>query len=385
MLRYTSLEARDGGALERTFHVYVPSRVQGRVPLIVYLHGGAPATSTAALDQLVRSYDEFADGRAVPWRRNTPTCQLSFPRPPRFEVRFEDAQGQPCQPPAVSVTGNQPFILVLPEGLADDPADPASTDGQHWEDGRVPSPGQVGEAERRDDVGFVDHVLDVLSARPDVDPERLGITGGSNGGMMTLRLACHADDPRTPRLGRVSAFSVQVATLPEALHLGASGRRACPTRGQRPLPIAFFVANDVETPQCARFGCTSPTVNGDSRMPYGVPGGVYVVNSPDSGRVIAADDTHRRWVEYATASGAGAATQQTTTVGFFTSVRTTTFAGAPARVVVYETRGGLHGLSFPRNDYHGVARPLEFLLSWRLGPSGALRYEPATGVFSGAW
>lgn len=385
MWKMTSEERRAGDTLERTFHVYVPARVTGRVPLVVFLHGGAPATTTAALDQLARSYDELADGRPVSWRRNTANCQLSFPLPPLFNVRFEDSGGQVCLPPAVSVTGNQPFILVLPDGLHDDPLDPASTHGQHWEDGRVPSPGQVGDVEHRDDVGFIDHVLDVLAQRPDVDPERLTVMGASNGGMMVQRLACHVDEPRTPRLGKVAAFAAQVAALPEPIAAGLAGRETCPTHGPRPVPIAFFVGNGVDTPQCASGACTPPTINGDSRMPYGVAGGVYTVNSPDSGRVIAADDAHRRWIAYALASGAGPLTRTTTTMGFFTSIRTTTFASSPARVVVYETTGGLHGNTFSRNDYLSVARPLEFVLSFRLDAAGALRYEPAAGSFAGTW
>ncbi|MBL8678638.1 MAG: hypothetical protein JNK05_05710 [Myxococcales bacterium] len=383
--RMTSQETRDGRTRTRTFHVYVPSRVTGRVPLVVMLHGGAPSTSNAALEQLARSYDELADGRAVSWRRNTANCQLSLGSPPLYAQRFEDRAGQPCVAPMVSVTSSQPYILVLPDGVKDDPSDPASTNGQHWEDGRVPSPGQIGDAEHRDDVGFIDHVLEVLLLRPDVDPERVGLIGVSNGGMMAQRIACHAADPRTPRLGRIAAFSVQIAAMPEAIHRGLSGRELCPTRGDRAVSIAFFVANGVDTPQCARYGCSSPTINGDSRMPYGVAGGTYSVNSPDSGRVIAADDSHRRWVDYAVASGAGAPTLATTMEGVFTSVRTTTFAASPARVVVFETRGGVHGAQYSRNDFNSVARPVEFVLSYRINAAGVLRYEPAAGSFTGTW
>jgi len=70
----------------------------------------------------------------------------------------------------------------------------------------------------------------------------------------------------------------------------------------------------------------------------------------------------------------------TTELGFFTSVHTTTFGNSPARIVVYETRSGLHG-----NAYQAQARPLEFLFSYRLGAEGTLRYEPPTGAFSGTW
>lgn len=108
---------------------------------------------------------------------------------------------------------------------------------------------------------------------------------------MALRIACSVDSPAYPRLAGVAAFAIQVAALPEPLASGLAGRRAC-ARGGSEVPIAFFVGNHVPTPQCETYGCRSPVINGDSRMPYGAAGGVYVVNSPDAGRVIAAEDTH---------------------------------------------------------------------------------------------
>lgn len=44
--------------------------------------------------------------------------------------------------------------------------------------------------ERVDDVGFLSAVVDLLVARHNVDPERVYLTGFSNGGMMTYRFAC---------------------------------------------------------------------------------------------------------------------------------------------------------------------------------------------------
>ncbi len=380
-----STELFRGKTLQRTFHVYTPARATGPVPLVLYLHGGAPDTTTAALDQLARGFDELADGRPARWSRNTEDCRASFPTPPpAFDQRFENAAGQPCTPFATSVRTSQPFVLVLPDGIPDDPADPQSTDGQHWEDGRVPSPGQLGDAEQRDDAGFLDHVVGVLLAGrvPEIDPERVYLTGGSNGGMMALRAACSVNNPAYPHLGQVAAFAIQVATLPEPLALGLSGRPRCARSGTE-APIAFYAGNEIPTPQCRVFPCLSPVINGDSRMPYGEPGGVYLINSPDSGRVIAAADAHRWWRDYATASGAGPGTTATAALGYFTRVRTTAFPGSQAQVVVYETAGGLHGANFGRGDYHPAARPVQFLFSFRREASGRIRFSPADALFLG--
>ena len=49
-----STEQFRGKTLSRTFHIYTPIRASGPVPLVMYLHGGAPNTTTAALSQPFR-------------------------------------------------------------------------------------------------------------------------------------------------------------------------------------------------------------------------------------------------------------------------------------------------------------------------------------------
>jgi polyhydroxybutyrate depolymerase len=68
------------------------------------------------------------------------------------------------------------FIAVFPQGFANS-----------WNLGSCCPPANlIG----MDDLGFLDQVVAQLSARPDVDPERLYLSGFSNGGLMTYAVAC---------------------------------------------------------------------------------------------------------------------------------------------------------------------------------------------------
>jgi polyhydroxybutyrate depolymerase len=68
------------------------------------------------------------------------------------------------------------FIAVFPQGFANS-----------WNMGACCPPANL---LGMDDLGFLDQVVAQLSARADVDPERLYLTGFSNGGVMTYAVAC---------------------------------------------------------------------------------------------------------------------------------------------------------------------------------------------------
>ncbi len=74
------------------------------------------------------------------------------------------------------------FIVVCPDGIEN-----------HWNDGR-----EIGNwrahAEDVDDVGFLLSLVDTISENYSIDPDRIFVTGMSNGGKMSLRLACEAAD-----------------------------------------------------------------------------------------------------------------------------------------------------------------------------------------------
>jgi polyhydroxybutyrate depolymerase len=72
------------------------------------------------------------------------------------------------------------FLVVYPEGV-----------GRTWNGGAC-----CGMAVRQgvDDVAFISALIDHLTARYDIDPNRVFATGHSNGGIMSFRLACELAD-----------------------------------------------------------------------------------------------------------------------------------------------------------------------------------------------
>ena len=68
------------------------------------------------------------------------------------------------------------FILVAPAGVL-----------SSWNAGGCCAPAQQAGI---NDVGFIDKVLDQISARSDVDMDKVFMVGGSNGGMMTYKYLC---------------------------------------------------------------------------------------------------------------------------------------------------------------------------------------------------
>ena len=137
---------RDG--VDRVFIVADPSDAPGPKPMVIVLHGGG--------------------GTVDVMRR----------------VGFEP----------IARTDN--FIVVYPQGQ-----------GNGWRDGRN---GQV-IAERSgevDDVAFLTAIMDALIAEGRADPRRIYVLGASNGGMMSLRMACERAD-------RLAGIVAVIALLPE--------------------------------------------------------------------------------------------------------------------------------------------------------------------------
>lgn len=375
MYRYQLRETRTvGGAVStRTSLVYVPARVSGASPLVVFMHGG----NGSSLEMMETAFPLMADQRAagtgVSWRPNSATCRFKAGAPSGYE---KVSDGSACLPPAATFFNSQGFILVLPDGL-EDAGSSGSFPPRHWEDGRVPSPGFDTVEEQRDDVGFIDALIAAVRADESakIDPQRIYVGGVSNGGMMTTRLICNSGDNGLPELKNVAAYAVVVASVPDALAKGLSDRESCPTAAKpHPVSIAVLIGTDLSQPDCAPFGCSSPTTLGDGRMPYGTPGSSHYINSPDGGLVIAAADTRRLLQNVL--GGEAAAVTTSVALGAFTTSKTSTWSGSGAVLTVHETSGGRHELMSTRMDFAAVPRVLDFLFSFRR-VSGAV--QPAGG------
>ncbi|MCF4121782.1 prolyl oligopeptidase family serine peptidase [Antribacter sp. KLBMP9083] len=117
----------DGGP--RTYTVHVPETLGGPAPLVLALH---PLSGSGAQLQALSGWDDLAD-----------------------------AEG---------------FVVVYPDGI-----------GGSWNAG-----GCCGAAVQQqvDDVAFLTAVLVQVEASLDIDPDRVYVTGFSNGAMMSYRLAC---------------------------------------------------------------------------------------------------------------------------------------------------------------------------------------------------
>jgi polyhydroxybutyrate depolymerase len=104
------------------------------------------------------------------------------------------------------------FILVAPQGM-----------NKQWNDGRKQT--ASGTVSNADDVGFIVQLVAELVAKDRADRARIFVTGASNGGMMSLRLACDRAD-------LVAGIAPTIAAMPEAM------REAC--KPTRPLPVMMI-------------------------------------------------------------------------------------------------------------------------------------------------
>jgi polyhydroxybutyrate depolymerase len=145
----------------RTYLLYVPVGRNGKhLAAFMIFHGSG---STAARTELYTNFDRFADAHDL--------------------------------------------AAVYPQGV-----------DKHWNDGRV-----NGRESSADDVAFVRAMLAALTSDGTIDPKRVYATGISNGGFMSLHLACVMPDA-------IAGIGVIAADQPRDA--------ACPSL--RPLPAIFF-------------------------------------------------------------------------------------------------------------------------------------------------
>jgi polyhydroxybutyrate depolymerase len=106
------------------------------------------------------------------------------------------------------------FIVVYPEGLRG-----GLLNIRTWNAGWCCG---ASSDQKIDDVGFVDTLLDILTARYAIDPNRIYATGMSNGGFMAYRLACELSH-RIAAIAPVACSMSMTSCSPE-----------------RPVPVIHF-------------------------------------------------------------------------------------------------------------------------------------------------
>jgi len=138
------------------------------------------------------------------------------------------------------------FIVVCPDAVEN-----------HWNDGRG-NQEYRSQADDIDDVGFLLALIGRLSQGYNIDPAQIYVTGASNGGMMTQRMACEAG-------GAFAAAAVVIASQPANLDC----------EPERPISILFMSGTD------------------DPLMPY--EGGEVHFYRQELGEVLSTQDTVSFW------------------------------------------------------------------------------------------
>ena len=204
----------DVDGVDRYFRIYTPEALQAPPPLMLWMHGGSG------------NYIDLGEsGASVEW------------------TEVADEQG---------------FLLVFPNGF-----DPQTGTGdgleQSWGDCRadltIPRGG--------DDVAFIDALLDWAIAGYDVDPQRIYAGGGSNGGLMSFRLAFELGH-------RIAAIAPFIANLPAVSNC---------RQPVDPTP-ALFCMGDAE----------------QFYMPW--DGGCVASDTCSRGSVLSAEATRDHWLQF---------------------------------------------------------------------------------------
>jgi polyhydroxybutyrate depolymerase len=149
-----------------------------------------------------------------------------------------------------AIADREGFIVVYPDGIE-----------KHWNDGRDSKVYKT-YIENTDDTGFISSLIDALSIELNIDIKRIFVTGISNGGMMSHRLACELSD-------RLAAIAPVAASMPVNMAEVWSPSRA----------VSVLIINGTDDPLV-------PWEGGDIR-----PGEMSL------GNVLSVDDTVEFWTK----------------------------------------------------------------------------------------
>jgi polyhydroxybutyrate depolymerase len=237
----------------RSYLKYTPQALPtSAVPLVIVLHGGSDDAATAA---------SSARGSSV-WR---------------------------------SIADREKFLLAYPDGIAN-----------QWRDCRSDATLRTSA----DDVGFIDALITRLAAERAIDLSRVYVTGASNGGMMSYRLAQELPN----RIAGVGAVIANLPVDPQSLCRPAN------------TPMTMVIMNGTL----------------DALMPYA--GGVVALNA-DSGTVRGSLATRDRWA--AVNGCTGAPTSQSlpdldASDGITVTQQSYANCSAGTRLVYFALEGGGH-------------------------------------------
>lgn len=382
---YTAEEVFEGKPRQRTYHVYIPIGVPASAPLLIVLHDDGKSGARMFFDNGdpagsgTSDWVTLADARGSSvWPPNNSGCR-HIPGYIGPGANYSDNgtfAGLGCSPITATATNNKRFILVFPDGLVDTVSGSGKS-LRHWEDGRVPSPGQKSPATDasdtssfRDDVGFIDHIIKTLAGDVatvaslpsgiQVDASRMYVSGHLDGGMMTLRLACEANTH--PNLARVAAFAATGAQLPEPLANGTKGRPRCGAGTMTPYGLMFMRGINISTRNCAAADCAA-TVQGDGVMPFGSVGSTYYVNTNERGLVMSGPDTKNLFQGLFGAFGSLSANGEQ--IGYYSEVEWNVFSTAVAGIWLYQANGGPSQDMSTRGDWNPYALVWRFVSTYR--------------------
>jgi polyhydroxybutyrate depolymerase len=197
------------GKMKRSYYIRYPQTLesQERFPLLIVLHGG---------------------GR----RNGNETAKITG---------FD------------KLTDEEKFIAVFPNGF----------DGK-WHDGRLPKRKQDRYIKKQNnDIEFIKSLVDYLIKYEQVDEKRVYLSGLSNGGMMTMRMACEASE-------KFAAVAPVIANMPEVIVENCKPNQ----------PVSFLLMNGTEDPM----------------VPW--KGGQVKAFFKERGAVLSSEETFRFWHEH---------------------------------------------------------------------------------------
>ena len=135
----------------------------------------APARPAGVTDTVATSLS--SDGRPRSYVLHVPDGLLApAPLVVALHARAQTTQSIRDYSQLEAMADREGFIVAFPSGA-----------GGSWNAGTCCLPGS---AAGTDDVAFLDEVIRSARERAEVDPDRIALTGSSNGAMMALRYAC---------------------------------------------------------------------------------------------------------------------------------------------------------------------------------------------------